>query len=69
MFISLNFPHMLRIKLREFKIPYLITEHSTDFLDGKFEKKTKKNSFNFYLLKKFLNSRILFALAIIKINF
>ena len=42
----------------EFKIPYLITEHSTDFLDGKFEKNYKKNSMNFLFIKKiFLNSK------------
>lgn len=43
---------------QEFKIPYILTEHSTDFLDGKYNKKYKKNS-NIYkkINKALLNSK------------
>ena len=34
---------------QEYKIPYILTEHSTDFLDGKYQKNYKKNS---YIYKK-----------------
>ena len=43
---------------KEFNIPYFITEHSTDFLDGKFLKNYKKNSLKSLLIKKiFINSK------------
>lgn len=41
-----------------YKIPYIITEHSTDFLDGQYEKKYPKNSKVFLNISKaFSNSK------------
>ena len=37
---------------KEFKIPYVITEHSTDFLDGRFGNRYKKNSKIYFFIKK-----------------
>ena len=51
-----------------YKIPYILTEHSTDFLDGKYQKKYKKNS-NIYkkIYKALSNSkRIICVSSILK---
>mgnify|MGYP001277930700 CR=1 FL=1 len=41
---------------QKYGIPYIITEHSTDYLDGKIELKYKKGSKNYSLLKKIVSS-------------
>lgn len=42
---------LLKIK-KKYKIPYVITEHSTDFLDGRFLSQYNQNSFSFKIVKK-----------------
>lgn len=39
-----------------YKIPYVLTEHSTDFLDGKYQKKYKKNSVVYRKIRKALSN-------------
>ena len=41
---------------KKYKIPYVITEHSTDYLDGKIEQKYKMQSKKYLLLKKIITS-------------
>ena len=41
---------LLKIK-KKYKIPYIITEHSTDFIDGKFLSNYKKRSSSYNIIK------------------